>query len=514
MNYIIGVDIGTQGIKGALLNEELKVVEKVYTETYYIQPKPNWVEHDAEKVWWDGFKNIVKKLLEKVPAEEIAGVGCSGVSPCMLPLDKRDRPLRNAILYGIDTRSKEEVKEMTARLGEEKVLEINRRPLTTQSVGPKILWYQKNEPEKFERTEKIFTSSNYIVYKLTGNYVLDHSQACEFSPFYNYNKRDWDREIIDFFRVPFKMFPPLKNPYDIAGTITKEAAKETGLPEDIPVVVSTVDAFTELVSAGGVSKGEATLIYGTTGIVAIATEKMPVVKDVYIYPHPLFEDLYMVVGAMATTAALTKWFRDNFGDLEKLMEKRTGVNAYELLSRQAEEIAPGSEGLMVLPYFNGERTPLNDPLARGVFMGLTTYHSRAHIYRALLEGAAYGFKHHFDLFADYGFEVSQLVACGGGAKSDLWVQIVSDVTGYDQLLPNIPIGSEIGSAYLVAKAIGLHDDFQVIRKAVSGNGINKVTANKKNNALYQGYYQIYRNLYNSIKDDMHALALLTEGGTG
>ena len=177
MGYLLGVDIGTQGIKGVLLDETLKIVKKAYIEHNYIQPKANWFEHDAEETWWKGFKIIIQKLFTQVSfsPQEIVGIGCSGVSPCMLPIDNRDKPLRNAILYGIDTRAQNEMREMTQRLGEKKLLEINKQPLTSQSVGPKILWYKTNEPEKFKKTKKIFTSTNYIVYKLTGNYILDYS---------------------------------------------------------------------------------------------------------------------------------------------------------------------------------------------------------------------------------------------------------------------------------------------------------------------------------------------------
>ncbi len=514
MKYVIGVDIGTEGIKGVVLDENLQILERVYIETpACICPKPGWFEHDAEESWWGGFKKITEKLLQKICAEEIIGIGCSGLSPCLLPVDKDGRPLRNAILYGIDTRSKQEVKEMTTILGEEKILDISRRLLTTQSVGPKILWYKKNEPEKFEQTEKIFTSSNYIVYKLTGEYVIDHNQAFEFSPFYNYCKRNWDREIIRLFNIPFKLFPPLKSPFDIAGFVTQKAAEETGLPVGVPVAVSTADAFAELASIGKLNEKEAVLIYGTTGIIMLIAKEVPIVRDLYVFPYVLSNNLNALGGGMATTGALTKWFRDNFGDLEKLMEKRIGVSAYELLSKQAEKINSGSDGLIVLPYFSGERTPINDPLARGTVLGLTTRHSRAHIYRSILEGTAYGFKHHFELFSEYGLKVDRVIACGGGTKSNLWVQIVSDVIGYDQLLFNTPLGSEIGSAYFAAKATGLLDDFQVIRNTISSNGnIKRVKVDKDKHNTYEDYYKIYRKLYNNIKDDMHSLALLQEGG--
>ncbi len=489
------------------MNQDFEILKTAYQETHYLQPKLNLVEHDSEKNWWGGFKDIVKQLIGGVPKEKIAGIGCSGISPCLLPLDGADRPLRNAILYGIDTRSRAEVEEMTAVLGEERLLELSRQPLSTQSVGPKMMWYKVNEPDKFSQTRKIFTSSNYIVYRLTGEYVLDYGQASEYAPFYNYHTKGWDEDIINLFGMPKHIFPPLANAYDIAGRITQEAAEETNLPEGVPVVVSTVDAFAEFVSAGGVNKGEVVLIYGTTGIISLVTDKMPKVKELYTFPHPLYDDLYVVSGGMATTAALTKWFRDNFGELEKLLEKRIGKSAYQLLSDQAARIAPGSEGLVVLPYFSGERTPLNDPVARGVVMGLTTYHTRAHVYRALLEGAAYGFKHHLDLFQEHGFEIKNIVSCGGGTKSDLWVQIVSDVTNYDQQLPRWPVGSEIGTAILVAKGIGWFEDFSTYRKKlVEIYGSNNVQADNREHHNYCRYYEIYRRLYESIKDDMHSLA--------
>jgi len=511
MGYILGVDIGTQGAKGVFLDEKLKVVEKTYIEYTFSQVKPGWAEHDAEKIWWKGFKNVVQKLLTKVSfsPEQIIAIGCSGVTPCMLPIDKQGRPLRPAILYGIDTRAKEEIKEMTQKLGEKRLLKIARGLLSTQSVGPKILWFKKNQPQKFKQTRKVLTATNYITYKLTGNFFLDYAQASQFDPFYNYDKMDWDREVCDIFNVPLDIFPKLKNAYDIAGTVTKKAAEETGLIENTPVIVSTGDAFTELISVGGFGKGEVTLIYGTTGVISMTANKAPVMKEMYVIPHLTLDKHYFVVGGTATSGALTKWFRDNFADIEKIIQERTKVNAYDLLSKQAQKIPPGADGLLILPYFSGERTPIKDPLARGVIMGLTTYHSRAHLYRALLEGAAYSFQHHFDIFKNYDLEVSRVIACGGGTKSNLWVQIVSDVIGYDQLLPQIPMGSEIGIAYFAAKAAGVIDDFKFLVKTIRKNA-RKVTVNKQNHEIYQEYYKIYRNLYNNIKDDMHALAAKAE----
>ena len=513
MSYLLGVDIGTQGIKGVLLNEKLKIVNKAYIEHNYIQPKTNWFEHDAEETWWKGFKAIIQKLFTHISfsPQEIIGIGCSGVSPCMLPVDSRDKPLRNAILYGIDTRAQKEIREITQRLGEKKLLEINKQPLTTQSVGPKILWYKKNEPEKFKKTKKIFTTTNYIVYKLTGNYILDHSQAAFFSPFYNFKKQYWDKEICELFDISLNIFPKLKNVQDIAGRVSQMAAEETGLIKGTPVIIGTADGLAEIISTGCFKPGEVTLIYGTTGIISIITNKIPAIKGLWILPHFILPDLYLVVGGTATSAALTKWFRDNFGEVEKIMQKRIKVNAYNLLIQQAEKIAPGSKGLITLPYFSGERTPINDPLARGVIMGLTLSHSRAHIYRALLEGTAYSFQHHFDIFKQHNLEVSKVIAGGGGTKSALWVQIVSDVIGYNQFVSNTTIGAEMGMAYIAAKAVGLFDDYSSLVIAAGGKDTwKRIEFNQKNHEMYREYYKIYRSLYKNIKNDMHTLALKSE----
>jgi len=512
MNYILGIDIGTQGNKGVILDENLELIAKAYMEHDYYQPYPNWYEHDAEKIWWGGFKKIVEKLLQQInfSSSKIIGVGYSGLSPCFLQIDKEDKPLRNAILYGIDTRAEKEIKEIIGLLGKEQILNKNKQPITTQTVGPKILWYKKNEPEKFNQTARFFTTTSYIAYKLTGEYILDYTQASQFGPFYNFNTNSWDKKMCDLFKIPYEWFPPLKNSIDIAGTITAKAALETGLAEGTPVISGIADAFADIFSTGGVGKGELTLIYGTTGIIVINTDQCPVMKNLWILPHPITKNEYVVAGGTVATGALTKWYRNNFGAVEEIMQERIGINAYDLLLKQAENISVGSNGLIVLPYFSGERTPINDPLARGLILGLTVYHNRAHIYRALLEGTAYSFQHHLDIFKQNNFPVSRVIACGGGTKGNLWPQIVSDVIGYDQFIPNSSLGAEIGSAYIAAIAIGLVTDLNSIKKFIKKKNPKRIKSDPEKHKIYREYYQLYRSIYNNIKEDMHKLALYTK----
>jgi xylulokinase len=512
MKYILGIDIGTQGIKGVIIDENLRPVVRSYVEHNYLQPKPSWYEHNAEEVWWGGFKKMVVQLMERsdFDAKNIAGVGFSGLAPCFLPVDKMGNTLRNAILYGIDTRAKKEIAQIYQKIGKEKVLQQNKQSITSQTVGPKMLWFKNNEPESFKRMAMFFTTTNYIAYKLTKNYVIDHSQASQHGPFYNYDSHSWDREMCDLFGVPFDIFPPIKNATDQAGNVTAHAAAETGLKEGTPVMLGTADGFAEVFSTGAFGKGEVTLIYGTTGLIIINTDKCPVLKELWIVPHPIDPIQYLAVGGTVATGALTKWFRDNFGEIEKIMHHRININAYDLLIRQAEEVEPGSSGLVVLPYFSGERTPINDPLARGMIFGLTSYHTRAHIYRSLLEAAAYSFNHHLEIFKKYKFDISKIIACGGGTKSRLWTQIVSDVIGYDQFVPGAPLGSEIGSAYMCAYSVGMINDLKTLKEIIDKQDTKKIEYHKDNHLLYEKYFNIYKKLYLNNKETMHEISNLGE----
>lgn len=509
MGYILGVDIGTQATKGVLLKENLEVVAREYIEHGISIPQPGWAEHNAEEVWWGGFKRILQELVGRIPCSprEIISIGCSALGSSLLPLSDEDTPLRPALLY-CDSRNQDEVEEMLQRLGEERILRMARNGLSTDSLGAKILWFKKNEPEKFTKTKRILTASNYIIYKLTHEFVLDYPQASFFTPLYDYSNMAWNEEICNLFEIPCKLLPKLKRPTDIAGQVTKKAALETGLKEGTPVVVSTADGFAESISMGSFAEGITTLLYGTTTCVQVVTKGVSPISELWMASHPLLQQHDLVHGATATSGALTRWFRDNFGQIEQEVQEKLGINAYELLDREATQAPPGSDGLLVLPYFNGERTPINDSLARGMIIGLTIYHSRSHLYRALLEGTAYAVKHHFDILKNHGVEFSEIIASGGGTKSTFWPQIVSDVIGYEQILPHTPTGAEIGAAYLASLALGIIDDLQNLKEKIV-KGAQRIKVNEDAHRLYQDYYAVYRELYDKTRQDMHNLARLS-----
>lgn len=505
--YLLGVDIGTSGSTGIVMDDELNVIESASVSHDVSYPNPGWAEHDPEGVWWDDFTRITRRILEQptVQADQIVGVGVSGLAPAMVPLDASGEPIRPAILYGVDTRSGEEIALLNERIGEERIYEIAGNSLTFQSVGPKILWYKRNEPDRFERTDKIVDTTGYITHKLTGQYTLDNATAGFFDPLYNPTELAWEAEMFEELGIPMDLLPETKWSTELAGEVTPEASNATGLTEGTPVVAGAFDALTSLISVGGIDNGGSVFIYGTTGVVYTTLDEERRTPELWCTPHCL-EGKYAIGGGMATAGAITEWFIDEFGDA--VTERgATGKARYESLNRKAAELPPGSEGTMVLPYFSGERTPINDDSARGMVAGLTLSHTKHHVYRGILEAVGYGFRHHYETMLEAGVPIDETVlAIGGGAQSELWRRIVSDVTGITQQYVSNPIGSPLGSAYLAGLGTGVFDDPERLAQATSVAETTEPDAETK--ATYDEYYSIYRSLYESSKEHVHRLAAL------
>lgn len=452
--YLIGVDIGTYESKGVLTTLEGHIVNtQVRPHTLSI-PKQGWAEHDAESVWWGEFCSITRELIKEsgVAPKEILGVGCSSIGPDMLPVDESCNALRPGVLYGIDTRATEEIKELEDKYGKEVILNKCANALSSQAVGPKILWLKHNEPDIYNKAHKFVSGTTFIVAKLTGRYVIDHYTASTFVPLYDFEKNKWDEEFCKGIVEPERL-PEIAWTTDIAGTVTRKAALQTGLAEGTPVIIGTIDASAEAVSVGVVSPGQMMLMYGSTVFIIEVSDKPVTDSRLWAAPY-LFPGTYAIKGGMSTTGAITRWFRDNFAKDLLEIEADTGENAYGILSNQARDVAPGSEGLVVLPYFSGERTPLNDPKAKGMIFGLTLAHSRAHLYRALLEGVGYGINQHIDILDAIGAKPEKIFAVGGGTKNKEWLQIVSDICNMEQQVPSVTFGASYGDAFLTGLGIG------------------------------------------------------------
>ncbi|MFI9407870.1 FGGY-family carbohydrate kinase [Nocardia sp. NPDC052316] len=481
----LGVDIGTASSKGVLTDEHGVVLARSERAHGVSTPRPGWVEHDAEQVWWADFVAIVGELVAAADGATLDGLAVSGIGPCLLPADAHGRPLRPAILYGVDTRATTEIAELTAEFGAEAVLARAGSPITSQAVGPKLRWLARHEPQVAAATDMLLMASSFLVQRLTGRYVLDHQSASQCVPLYDLRRREWAGDWAEQV-APGLRLPELAWPTEVVGRVGAQAAASTGLPVGLPVSTGTIDAWAEAASVGVRAPGDAMIMYGTTMFL------VQVLEDPR--PHPglwgtcgTWPGTYTLAAGMATSGAVTDWLRNLVG------------GEFADLVAEAARVPPGSRGLLVLPYFAGERTPLFDPAARGIVAGLTLGHGRAELYRAVLEGTAYGVRHNLAAMSEAGGGAGRLVAVGGGTKGGLWTQIVSDVTGLPQQLPAETIGACLGDALLAAEAAG-------VDTAKWNPVVSTVEPYPGRTGEYDSYYRHYRELYECSTAITHFLA--------
>ena len=504
--YLLGVDIGTYSSKGVLVKESGEVVACRAVEHPLEIPRPGWAEHDAETTWWNDFLAITRSLLDSngISPKKIAGIGFSAISPAVLPIDREGRPLRKAILYGIDTRATREIAELQQVIDRDPVHRQSGVRLSSQSASPKVLWIRRHEPEIWARTHLVVNGSGFLLYRLTGEATLDFYDAVTFDPFVDYERCCW-AEAIEECVSPRGKLPRLTWTCDIAGRVTAEAARLTGLAEGTPIITGTADAAAEAVSAGLANVDDLMVMYGSSIFFILRTPRLHV-TPCFWGAHFLEKGTYVLTGGMSTSGSLTKWFRDQFAPLEVQVEDAGGEGAYAALARLAASSPVGANGLVVLPYFSGERTPILDPDAKGVVFGLGLNHTRGDVYRAVLESVGFGIRHNIDQMRKEGAEPTRILAVGGGTCNPLWMQIVSNIAGIEQHIPEQQIGACYGDAFLAGIGVGL---FSGTAEAAQWVRIKKIVKPESTaSRIYEGYYRVYRELYASTAPLMGRLGAL------
>ncbi|MEM8630858.1 MAG: FGGY-family carbohydrate kinase [Pseudomonadota bacterium] len=494
MPVFLGLDIGTFESKGVLADETGRILAQASAPHEMIVPQPGWAEHRAEEDWWHDFKVIVRALLNqsRIAPSDIACVATSAIGPCMLPVDADGTPLMNAVLYGVDTRAEAEIAELTQKIGAETVLARCGNALTSQSVGPKILWLRRNRPELFEKTAKVLTSTSYLTFKLTGAYAIDHFTASGFSPLYDAEGCDWTPDLAPDI-IDRALLPRLLWSGEIAGSVTAKAAAETGLAEGTPVTVGTIDAAAEAVSVGVQAPGDMMMMYGSTVFIIEVTAAR--VRDERLWYAPwLTPGSHGSMAGLATSGTLTHWFRDQFA------RELARNEAFPTLAAEAAAAPPGAKGLLFLPYFSGERTPIHDTRAKGTFFGLNLTHTRGDLYRALLEGIAMGTAHVFETYGAAGAAPARVLAVGGGTKNALWLQATSDFSGLPQIVSEKTVGAAYGDAFLAACAMGAAQPEDI----ANWNPVAETVVPERH-AVYDQHYALFRRLYEQTKDIAHAL---------
>ena len=501
MRCTLGVDIGTSSSKGVLAAEDGTILATATRAHDVDRPRTGWVEMDG-RVWWDEFVELARELLAAEPEAEIAGVGVSGMGPCILLADEHDEPVRPAILYGVDTRSTAQIARMTEELGEDEITRIGGSTLTSQAGGAKIRWVADEEPQAFARAARLFMPASWLARKLTGAYVLDHQSASQVSPLYDIENERWHEPWWQRYAGSVEQ-PPLTWAGQVAGAVTSDAAALTGIPEGTPVITGTIDAWTEAVSVGAHEAGDLMLMYGTTMFMVftstVATGEQTLRTPSMWTTAGAFAGTRNLAGGLSTSGALTAWLKD-LSDTD-----------YPQLLAEAAESGPGARGLVMLPYFAGERTPIQDPDARGVIAGLTLQHGRGDLYRAALEATALGVRHNVETMRAAGADIRRIVAVGGGTQGRLWLQVVSDVTGLVQEVPETTIGASYGAAFLAAVAIAADGrtprigDWNPIADTISPDPTLRGT--------YDALFDRYLRLYTGTHDVVHELAAEQRSGS-
>ncbi|MDQ1596753.1 MAG: xylulokinase [Microbacteriaceae bacterium] len=497
--YTLGVDIGTASSKGVLVDARGTIIAVAAVTHDVAMPRPGYFEQDADLVWWADFRALVATLLAEsgVAGSQISGIGVSAIGPCVLPVDEAGTPLRPGILYGIDTRAGEEIAELKERFGDRdpRVLALD-----SQSVAPKILWLQHHEPEVWARTHRILGAEGYIIQKLTGEAVVDvYDASAAYAPLIDASGSHWSEEYSEL--CDGSLLPRLAWGCEVIGAVTPEAADATGLVAGTPVVAGTADAAAEALSAGMRDEGDLMIMYGTSAFFILRTHEAP--ASTRFWPSHFHEPgSHVLSGGMGMAGGLVAWTRDILG------RHLAGGEELEFadLTALALESVPGANGLLVLPYLVGERTPFFDPDARGALLGLTVRHTRADICRAVLESIAYGIRHNVESMREEGNVVKRVLAVGGGTQNLLLMHIVSDVCGFEQSLPAQQVGASLGDALRAAVGIGT---FRSLTDAVSTVALlPPVEPDGTSKGLYDRMFELYKAGYHQTAAISHALAAI------
>lgn len=509
--YFLGIDIGTFESRGMLIDEAFKVIADASVPHNMQNPQPGWFEQDALEVWWKDFCTLSNTLLQQsgIMPSQIACVGASALGTDCLPVDENCTPLRPAILYGIDARADKEAAWLTEYYGAMRVQELFGHPICSGDTATKILWLKNHEPEIYKKTYKFLTGSSFLAARLTGCYTIDQFLAKgSFRPLYR-TDGSINVEECSLYCRPDQIATAVESTA-IIGKVTKKAASETGLSEGTPVIAGTGDSTAESISVGLVEPGTVFFQYGSSMYYYYCTDRM-----ISNYTSPFGNGslnggkVFTIPGTFClgdgTNAAgtLTRWVRDLLYTSELSAEKSGGKNTWQVMAEEAAEIPAGCDGLMMLPYIYGERSPLQDPHASGMLFGLKGSHGRAHINRAALEAIGYSTYQHLLLFQELDMRPSRIITAGGGTKNRTWMQIISNISGMDITIPEPFQCSAYGDAMLAAVGIGALNGFPGLRKALPAGTI--LSPQQENHAFYQRHYPLFRDLYLDNRDKMHLL---------
>jgi xylulokinase len=512
MTYLIGVDVGTSSTKTAIRNAEGRLLAEASAEYPLYRPFPGWAEMNVED-WWQAVCATIRQVISKagINPDDIGGIGVDGVSWTLIPVDRQLRPLCRAMIW-LDRRAEAQAALLRAQPEADAWIQLAANPLDAAYVTPKLLWLRENNPQVFNDAHMFLNSTGYIAARLTGALTCDYTQAYAYH-FYDMHNNCWDLHAAQRLGIPLEKMPELVSPLAVIGRVTAQAAQDAGLASGIPVIAGGLDAAVGALGAGVVRLGQTVDQGGQAGGMLMSVDRV-VVEPLLIFGHHVLPGQYLLQSGTVGGGTLS-WFRDIMGQGEVEAAKQAGISSYELMSREASAAPPGANGLIFLPYMAGERTPLWDSNARGVFFGLSYKTTRADMLRAIMEGCAFAVYHGLRVAEMRGVTVSEWLGDGGAARSPIWCQIKADITGKAFVVARQIDGSEgghtLGLFAMTAQAVGL------CRLQELPDFVEHLLPERRvyhpspaNHAVYADLFEIYLRLSEKLKDDFADLAALAQ----
>lgn len=498
MDILLGVDLGTSGVKVLALESTGKILA-THSESYPIfNPKAGWSEQDPGD-WWQGTLAAIKGVLQHdaVDVKSVRALSVSGQMHGSVFLDSDGEVIRQPLLWN-DTRTFPQCETITEKIGEEKLIGLAGNPALEGFTAPKVLWLKENEPANYEKLTTLMLPKDYILYKMTGRLCTEVSDAAG-TLLFDVKNRQWSEDIMTMLDLNTDILPEVLESIDVVGSLSDAASGMTGLPADVKVVAGGADNACSAVGNGIVTEGLVMASLGSSGTVVAQTDSMQSDPQgrIHSFNHAVPQRWYLM-GVMLSAAASIKWFRGNFAEAEAIVADSIGSSPEDLLDKQSIQVDPGSNGLLFLPYLSGERTPHRDAKARGVFFGMSPIHGKKHFVRSILEGVAFGMRDSLELVKDLGVTPTQIRITGGGSKSPVWRQIMADVFNQAVVTTNIEEGPAIGAAILAGVGVGTYASVEEAAKEIV-EVRDSVEPNQENVEIYEGIYPLYKNLYSSLK---------------
>lgn len=502
-SILLGIDIGTTGAKCTFYDLTGSPVYSEYQEYPMIHPQPGWVEEDPNEWWKAAANNILKSVRGgHIDPADVAGIGVSCTNS-IIPLDQDGNNLYNAILQ-LDQRAAEEVEWIRKALGEERIFRVTGNQVARGTYSlPTLRWFLKHRPDIMEHTYKFVVPSGFIIQKLTGQFTINVSRM-GFTLLSNIRTGTWDEDLIrDAGLDPWK-FPRSYEACEIVGGVTPEAAVLTGLKEGTPVVAGAMDTVAAAVGAGAIHDGDMFLAVGTCGRLCYSTET-PSFDSRLMNCRNVLTNTWLNVEATNGAGVSLRWFRDVFGGALEKEAQRQNISIYQAMDQLAEKSSPGANGVLYLPYLAGERCPIWDPDAKGVFFGVSLETGYGDLVRAVMEGVAFSIKQGMEIVLKDKSRKQTMLPLGGGiAKSTIWSRIFCDVLGCTIIRMNINETETLGDAILAAYGVGLTDDLYAMSQYALKSS-EMIEPDPEAYGTYKKYFQLYQSLYEHIRGDFKTL---------